>query len=66
MCGPESAVKARSKKFVVLRPGGKDKDSFAKLLADELQVPIEEVQSVMPPGGVDVVEKGGLELKGLT
>ena len=66
MCGPESAVKARSKKYLVMRPGGKDKDSLAKLLAEELQVPIEEVQSVMPPGDVDVVEMVGLELKGLT
>lgn len=66
MCGPASAVKSRSKKYVILRPGDKDKDSFAKLLAEELQVPIEEVQSVMPPGEVDLVEKVGLELKGLT
>lgn len=66
MCGPEAAVRARSKRFVVMRPGEQDKDAFAKILAAELQVPIEEVQSVMPPGDVDIVEKEGLELKGLT
>jgi predicted ribosome quality control (RQC) complex YloA/Tae2 family protein len=66
MCGPESAVKARSKRYVVMRPGEKDKDAVAKLLADELQVPIEEVQGVMPPGDVDIVERVGLELKGLS
>ena len=65
MCGPESAVKGASKRFAVLRPGDLDKDSFAKVLSEELKVPIEEVQSVMPPGDVDVVEKVGLELKGI-
>ncbi|MGD9962623.1 MAG: ribosome rescue protein RqcH [Thermoplasmata archaeon] len=65
MCGPESAVKTASKKYAVLRPGELDKNRFAKLLAEELQVPIEEVQSVMPPGDIDVVEKVGLELKGI-
>ncbi|MEW5748609.1 MAG: ribosome rescue protein RqcH [Candidatus Thermoplasmatota archaeon] len=66
MCGPESAVKARSERYIVMRPGDWDKDAVAKLLAEELHVPIEEVQSVMPPGDVDVVERAGLELKGLT
>ncbi len=66
MCGPESAVKARSARYIVMRPGETDKDAAAKVLAEELQVPIEEVQSVMPPGDVDIVERSGLELKGLT
>lgn len=66
MCGPESAVKARAKKYVLLRPGDTDKNLLAKLLAQELQVPIEEVQSVMPPGDVEIVERVGFELKGLT
>ncbi len=66
MCGPESAVRAASKRFAVLRPGALGKDSFAKVLAEELKVPIEEVQSVMPPGDVDIVEKVGLGLKGLS
>jgi predicted ribosome quality control (RQC) complex YloA/Tae2 family protein len=65
MGGPESAVKARSEKFVVLRPGDTGKDLVAKTLAHELEVPIEEVQSVMPPGDVDVVEVVGLRLEGI-
>ena len=65
MGGPESAIKTRSKRFIIMRPGDIDKDAVAKLLAEELQVPIEEVQSVMPPGDVDVIEKVGLELRGI-
>ena len=63
MSGPESAVKARSAKYVILRPGETDKDSLAKLLSEQLRVPIEEVQSVMPPGDLDIVEAVGLDLQ---
>jgi hypothetical protein len=66
MCGPETAVRARSKRFILLRPGNGDKNSIAKLLAEELQVPIEEVQSIMPPGDIDVIERVGIELKGIS
>jgi len=62
MAGPERAVKARSKKYVILRPGTTDKNEFAKRLADVFEVPIEEILSVLPPGGVDVVEAHGLAL----
>ena len=65
MCGPESAVKAASKRYAILRPGDLDRNLFAKILAEELQVPIEEVQSVLPPGDIDIVERAGLELKGI-
>ena len=60
MCSPEGAIKAHSKKFVIIRPGQRDKNSFAKQLADALEVPIEEIQSILPPGDVEVVEQAGL------
>lgn len=62
MCGPESAVKTHSKKYIIMKPGDMDKDEIAKRLASALRVPIEEVQSVMPPGPVEIVEQVGLEL----
>ncbi|HIH01902.1 TPA: fibronectin-binding domain-containing protein [Thermoplasmata archaeon] len=62
MCGPESAVKVLSSRLVIIRPGEFDKNLFAKLLAQELEVPIEEVQSVLPPGNVAVVDQVGLNL----
>jgi hypothetical protein len=45
---------------VVIRPGDREKDSFAKQLADILEVPIEEIQSILPPGDLDIVERVGL------
>ena len=60
MCSPEGAIKAHSKKFVIIRPGQRDRNSFAKQLADALEVPIEEIQSILPPGDVEVVEQAGL------
>ena len=62
MCGPESAVRARSERMVVIRPGEIDKNFFAKLAAAEFGVPIEEVQSILPPGNIDVVEQVGTRL----
>lgn len=66
MSGPESAVKARSGRYVILRPGDIDKDAAAKAIAAQLKVPIEEVQSVMPPGDVDIVESVGMDLGALS
>jgi len=60
MCGPEGAVRALSKRFAVIRPGERDKNAFAKQLSDLFQVPIEEIQSILPPGDVDIIDQVGL------
>jgi len=60
MCGPESAVRSRCQRYVIVRPGNKDKNDFAKMLADLFEVPIEEVQSILPPGDVDVIDRVGI------
>ena len=62
MCGPVSAVKAHAKRYIVIRPGRMDKDDLAKKLASVLEVPIEEVQSILPPGDVDIMEQAGLSI----
>lgn len=62
MCGPESAVRSRCSRYVTFRPGGMDKNDFAKRLADVFEVPIEEIQSVLPPGDVQIVEQVGLSI----
>ena len=62
MCGPERAVKSRRKRYVIIRPGEKDKNELAKQLSDLFEVPIEEVQSILPPGNVDLVEQLGLSI----
>ena len=62
MCGPESAVKALSKRFVMIRPGALDKNTLAKRLSDVFDVPIEEIQSILPPGDVEVVKQIGISV----
>ena len=62
MGAPESAIRARSKRFVIIRPGETDRNDFAKRLADVFEVPIEEIQSILPPGDVDIVEQVGISI----
>jgi len=62
MCAPVSAVKKHSRRYVVIRPGDTDKNDFAKRLADAFEIPIEEIQSILPPGDVTVVEQAGLSI----
>jgi predicted ribosome quality control (RQC) complex YloA/Tae2 family protein len=60
MCGPEGALRAHSTKFAVIGPGRIDKDAFAKSMAGLFEVPIEEIQSILPPGDVKIIEQVGL------
>ncbi len=60
MCGPADSVKSQSERYIIIKPGEVDKNDLAKKLADLFEVPIEEVQSVLPPGDVEVVEQVGL------
>ena len=62
MCGPEAAIRKHAKKYVIVRPGDTDKNTFAKRLADAFEVPIEEIQSILPPGDVRIVEQEGLSI----
>jgi len=57
MCAPEKAIRANSSRFVMIRPGETDKDLIARKLSDVFEVPIEEIQSILPPGDVEVVEQ---------
>lgn len=61
MGGPVAAVQARAQRYVVLEPGTDDANELAKALSEAFQVPIEEVQAVLPPGPVRVVEREGVE-----
>lgn len=62
MCGPEGALRARSTRFAVIRPGQIDKDALAKNLAGLFAVPIEEIQSILPPGDIKIIEQVGLAI----
>jgi hypothetical protein len=53
-------VKARAKRYVILEPGTEDANALANALSEQFQVPVEEVQAVLPPGPVRVVAREGL------
>jgi hypothetical protein len=62
MCAPESAIRTRCQRFLMIRPGDMDKNEVAKKLSNAFEVPIEEIQSILPPGDVQVVEQVGLTI----
>ena len=63
MCGPESAVKTWSTRYVIIKPGRVEKNRAAKRLAEGFDVPIEEIQSILPPGDIDIVEQIGIDVR---
>ena len=62
MGGPVPAIAARSSRYVVLEPGDLATNELANRLAKVFDVNVEEVQTVMPPASVRVVERVGVEL----
>ncbi len=60
MGGPVEAVAARATRYVVLEPGDSPTNQVANELAAALGVNVEEVQGVMPPASVRIVERHGL------
>jgi predicted ribosome quality control (RQC) complex YloA/Tae2 family protein len=62
MGGPVPALAARSRRYVVLEPGDLPTNELANRLAEALDVNVEEVQAVMPPAGVRVVEQHGIDV----
>jgi len=51
MCGPESAVSARSQKYILLEPGEDDHKAVAGRAAPELGCDPEELMRLLPAGG---------------
>ncbi|HEX7391687.1 MAG TPA: ribosome rescue protein RqcH [Thermoplasmata archaeon] len=62
MCAPDSAIRARCQRFLMIRPGDMDKNEVAKKLSNAFEVPIEEIQSILPPGDVQIVEQVGVTI----
>jgi predicted ribosome quality control (RQC) complex YloA/Tae2 family protein len=60
--GPVPALVARSQRYVVLEPGDMSTNDLANRLAKIFDVNVEEVQTVMPPAGVRIIEAVGLTL----
>jgi len=62
MCGPVSAVKKLSEKYVVLVPGDTTKIDMAKRLSKLFDVNVDEVDRVMPSGGSKIIDNVGVKL----
>jgi predicted ribosome quality control (RQC) complex YloA/Tae2 family protein len=56
MCAPVRAIRARTDRYYRLVPSKGKKTDVAKRLAKEFDVSIEEVEGVLPPGGMDIHE----------
>lgn len=62
MCGPLSAVKAHSKKYVIFEPGEMKKHVLAKKLSIAFDAPIDVIMKVLPPGDVRILERINVDL----
>jgi predicted ribosome quality control (RQC) complex YloA/Tae2 family protein len=62
MVCPPDTIKSRTKTYVVFQPGDITKNSFAKQIAKIFHVSVDTVESLLPPGGVMVLETVGVTL----
>jgi predicted ribosome quality control (RQC) complex YloA/Tae2 family protein len=63
MGGPVDAVKKRADKYVVIAPGDMKRNVLAHRLSKVFDMPADQIEKVLPPGDVTVIEKAGFELK---
>ena len=52
MCAPLTAVAKNCKEYVEIVPGGIPKETASKELAARFSASVDEIQSILPPGGV--------------
>ncbi len=61
MCAPSFALENRDdelfRRRVIFIPGTKDQNEFAKEMGKYYNVPVKEIQKILPPGGVKILEK---------
>jgi len=62
MGGPVNAVKNLSDKYVILNPGDIKKNVMAHKLAKIFDLPVDNVDRALPPGGVSVIKTEGVDL----
>ncbi len=55
MGAPPSVVK-KLKRYLILVPGKQNKNTVANGIASRLHLPVETIQSVLPPGDIDILE----------
>ncbi len=57
MCGPVDALLYRSNKYIIIEPGDMKKEEFAKKIAQEFGIPVEEALKILPPGKIRIIER---------
>jgi predicted ribosome quality control (RQC) complex YloA/Tae2 family protein len=62
MAGPIESIEKRTKRYIVLEPGNIKKSDIAKQIAKVFHVSSDEVEKILPPGGISVVRAEGVEL----
>ncbi len=62
MGGPIKAVKNKSDKYVILKPGPVKKNDISKKLSNIFNVSVETISKVLPPGGASIVDSYGVEI----
>ena len=62
MCGPISAVKKWSKKYIILVPGDNTKIDIAKRLSKIFNVKVDEIDRLIPAGGSKIIDNVGVKL----
>ncbi len=56
MCGPESALAALTSEYYIIEPGDEKSNAFSKKLSDKYNVPIEEIDRILPPGDIRLIK----------
>jgi len=62
MAGPIDTVKKLSEKYAIIIPGKNEKIDIARALSKAFKVNVDEVDRVLPPGGINIVKTFGFEL----
>jgi predicted ribosome quality control (RQC) complex YloA/Tae2 family protein len=62
MCGPVSAVKKHCKKYIIFEPGAVKKMDMVKKIAKVFDVGTDNVDRVLPAGGMQIVGSFGVNL----
>lgn len=62
MCGPVSALKKHSKRYLVFEPGETKKTDFARQLSKTFDSSADEIMRILPPGDVKIIESVGIKI----
>ena len=62
MAGPINSVKRLSEKYAIIVPGQNEKIHIARVLSKAFEVSVDEIDKVLPSGGINIIKTVGFEL----